>query len=88
MKEIVKSKKNFIRISSDSRILCLAGFGNLNGEIELYNLKDYSLIGKTSFFCGVSLNWSFDSKYINVAVLSPRVRIDNEYKVNVFINYR
>ena len=81
VKEIAKSKKNFIKISNDSRILCLAGFGNLNGEIELYNLAVYSMICKTIFFCGVSLNWSFDSKYINIAVTSPRVRVDNEYKV-------
>ena len=44
-------------------------------------MVDYSLIGKTNFFCGVSLNWSFDSKYLIVSVLTPRVRVDNEYKV-------
>lgn len=84
MKEITKSKKNFIKISNDSRLLFLAGFGNLSGEIEIYNLIDYSLVGKTNFFCGVSLNWSFDSKYFIVSVLTPRVRVDNEYKVKKF----
>jgi translation initiation factor 2A len=84
MKEVARSKKNFIKISSDSRILFLAGFGNLNGEIEIFNLVDYTLIGKTSFFCGVSLNWSFNSKYFIVSVLTPRVRVDNEYKVLIF----
>ncbi len=80
-KEICVSKVNTIRISPDSRILCLAGFGNLNGDIEIYSLKDYKVIGKTKMYCGVTLGWSNDSKYLISAVLSPRVRVDNEYRV-------
>jgi translation initiation factor 2A len=81
IKEICTSKVSTIRISPDSRILCLAGFGNLNGDIELFNLADYTIIGKTKLYCGVSLNWSKDSKFLIGAVLSPRVRVDNEYRV-------
>ena len=81
LKEICVSKVNTIRISPDSRILCLSGFGNLNGDIEIYQLSDYTLIGKTKLYCGVTLNWSQDSKFLIGAVLSPRVRVDNEYKI-------
>ena len=85
IKEISVSKTNTIRISPDSRVLCLAGFGNLGGEMEFFNLVDTysnnSMIGKTKFHCGVNINWSSDSKYLVVAVLSPRLRVDNEYKV-------
>ncbi len=59
----------------------MAGFGNMNGDLEFYNLKDYKLIGKSNFYCGVTLNWSFDSKYLVGAVTSPRIRVDNEFKV-------
>lgn len=81
LKEICVSKVNTVRISPDSRILCLAGFGNLNGDIEIYNLATYTLIGKTKLYCGVTLNWSRDSKFLVGAVLSPRVRVDNEYRI-------
>lgn len=53
--------------------------------MEFFNLVDTysnnSMIGKTKFHCGVNINWSSDSKYLVVAVLSPRLRVDNEYKV-------
>ncbi len=81
LKEICVSKVNTIKISPDCRILCMAGFGNLHGDIEIYRLSDYTIIGKTKFYCGITLNWSFDSRFILGAVLSPRVRVDNEYKV-------
>ena len=81
LKEICVSKVSTIRISPDSKILCMAGYGNLNGDIEIFKLSDFSLIGKTKLYCGVSLNWSRDSKFLIGAVLSPRVRVDNEYKV-------
>ncbi len=72
---------NSVKISPDGRVVVLAGFGNMHGDIEIYRLSDYSIIGKTKFYCGVSLNWSKDSKYLLGAVLSPRVRVDNEYKL-------
>lgn len=81
LKEVCVSKVSTIRISPDSRILCLAGFGNLNGDIEFYKMSDFSVIGKTKLYCGVNLNWSLDSKFLVGAVLSPRVRVDNEYRV-------
>lgn len=59
----------------------MAGFGNMNGDLEFYKLSDYGLIGKTNFYCGVTLNWSYDSKFLVGAVTSPRIRVDNEYKV-------
>lgn len=81
VKEICVSTVNTVRISPDSRILCLAGFGNLSGGLEFYRLSDYTLVGKTKFHCGITLNWSQDSKFLLGAVLSPRIRVDNEFKI-------
>ena len=90
VKEISVSKTNTLRISPDSRVLCLAGFGNLGGDMEFYNLEDKNLtmIGKTKFYCGVSINWSLDSKFVLVSVLSPRLRVDNEFKVIIVLLIR
>jgi translation initiation factor 2A len=81
LKDICVSKVNTIKISPDGRILLMAGFGNMSGDIEIYRLADHAIIGKTKFHCGVSLNWSADSRYLLGAVLSPRLRVDNEYRV-------
>jgi translation initiation factor 2A len=81
VKEICNSKVNLIRISPDERIVCLGGFGNASGDIEIYRLSDYKLIGKTKYHGCIALNWSPDSKYLLGAVLSPRIKVDNEYKI-------
>jgi translation initiation factor 2A len=81
LKDICLSKVNTIKISPDGRLVLLAGFGNMTGDIEIYKLSDYICINKTKFHCGVSINWSNDSKYLLGAVLSPRLRVDNEYRL-------
>ena len=80
-KDIAKGNFNNIKISPDSRIVALCGFGSLKGDIEFYNLKDFSLIGKNLFFCCVNFEWSQDSKYLLGGVLSTRVKVDNEYRI-------
>jgi translation initiation factor 2A len=81
LKDICLTKVNTIKISPDGKIVLLAGFGNMSGDVEIYRLSDYVCIGKTKFHCGVSLNWSNDCKYLLGAVLSPRLRVDNEYRM-------
>ena len=80
-KDIAKGNFNTVKISPDSRIVALCGFGSLKGDIEFYNLKDFSLIGKNLFFCCVNFEWSQDSKYLLGGVLSTRVKVDNEYRI-------
>ena len=80
-KDIAKGNFNNVKISPDSRIVALCGFGSLKGDIEFYNLKDFSLIGKNIFFCCVNFEWSQDSKYLLGGVLSTRVKVDNEYRI-------
>lgn len=84
VKEICQSKVNMIKVSPDNRILCMGGFGNANGDIEIYRLSDYKLVGKTKYHCCVTLNWSSDSRYLLGAVLSPRIKVDNEYKIMTY----
>ena len=81
VKEICTGKFNRVKISPDSRMVALCGFGSLNGDIEFYNLENYQRIVKYNFFCCVNFNWSIDSKYLLGAVLSTRVKVDNEYRI-------
>ena len=81
VKDIAKGNFNTIKISPDSRLVALCGFGSLKGDIEFYSLKEGELIGKNIFFCCVNFEWSQDSKYILGSVLSTRVKVDNEYRI-------
>ena len=80
-KDIAKGNFNTIKISPDSRMVALCGFGALKGDIEIYSLIDGNLIGKNNFFCCVNFEWSQDSKYLLGSVLSTRVKVDNEYRI-------
>ena len=81
VKDIAKGNFNTIKISPDSRMVALCGFGALKGDIEFYSLKEGELIGRNNFFCCVNFEWSQDSKYILGSVLSTRVKVDNEYRI-------
>ena len=81
VKDIAKGNFNTIKISPDSRIVALCGFGSLKGDIEFYSMVNGDLIGRSIFFCCVNFEWSQDSKYILGSVLSTRVKVDNEYRI-------
>jgi translation initiation factor 2A len=70
--------RNTILFSPTGRFVLVAGFGNLAGQMDIYDLeKDYNKIctieGGNPSVC----EWSPDSKYILTATTSPRLRVDN-----------
>lgn len=70
--------RNTILFSPTGRFVLVAGFGNLAGQMDVYDLeKDYRKIctieGGNPSVC----EWSPDSKYILTATTSPRLRVDN-----------
>lgn len=70
--------RNTILFSPTGRFVLVAGFGNLAGQMDIYDLeKDYRKIctieGGNPSVC----EWSPDSKFIMTATTSPRLRVDN-----------
>lgn len=63
------------------RFVCLAGFGNLNGEMEIWDIVTKKRIGicksNSASYCG----WSNDDRKLITAILTPRLRVDNCYKI-------
>jgi translation initiation factor 2A len=61
--------------------VCLGGFGNLNGEMEIWDLATKKKIGtcksNSASYCG----WSTDDRKLVTAILTPRLRVDNCYKI-------
>lgn len=70
--------RNTIIFSPTGRFVIVAGFGNLAGQMDVYDLeKDYRKIATIEGGNPSVCEWSPDSKYILTATTSPRLRVDN-----------
>ncbi|KAL1867552.1 hypothetical protein VTK73DRAFT_4076 [Phialemonium thermophilum] len=74
--------RNTIIFSPCGRFVLVAGFGNLAGQIDVYDLeKDYSKVCTIESGNPSVCTWSPDSRYIMTATTSPRLRVDNGVKL-------
>ncbi|KAK9469400.1 eukaryotic translation initiation factor eIF2A-domain-containing protein [Lipomyces arxii] len=74
--------RNTILYSPHARFLIVAGFGNLQGEVDIYDCQnEYSKVttvnGSNTSVC----EWSPDGRYLMFATTSPRLRVDNGVKI-------
>ncbi|KAF9578184.1 hypothetical protein BGW38_006157, partial [Lunasporangiospora selenospora] len=63
------------------RILVLAGFGNLSGNMDFWDRKSLKKVATISARDTTACEWSPDGRHILTATLSPRLRVDNGYKI-------
>ncbi|KAI1771487.1 translation initiation factor eIF-2A [Hypoxylon cercidicola] len=74
--------RNTIIFSPTGRFALVAGFGNLAGQIDVYDLeKDYRKICTIESGNPSVCQWSPDSRFIMTATTSPRLRVDNGVKI-------
>lgn len=74
--------RNTIIFSPTGQFALVAGFGNLAGQIDVYDLeKDYKKICTIESGNPSVCQWSPDSRYIMTATTSPRLRVDNGVKL-------
>jgi translation initiation factor 2A len=74
--------RNTIIFSPHGRFVIVAGFGNLAGTMDIYDLeKNYEKVctieGSNTSLC----EWSPDGKHILTATTSPRLRVDNGIRI-------
>jgi translation initiation factor 2A len=74
--------RNTIIFSPTGRFVLVAGFGNLAGQIDVYDLeKEYRKVCTIESGNPSLCTWSPDSRYILTATTSPRLRVDNGIKL-------
>lgn len=74
--------RNTITFSPNGRFVLVAGFGNLAGQIDVYDLtKDYRKVCTIESGNPSVCEWSPDSRYLMTATTSPRLRVDNGVKL-------
>ncbi|KAK9486158.1 eukaryotic translation initiation factor eIF2A-domain-containing protein [Lipomyces starkeyi] len=74
--------RNTILYSPHGRFLILAGFGNLQGEVDIYDRQNaYKKVSTIDASNTSVCEWSPDGRYILFATTSPRLRVDNGVKI-------
>ncbi|QDZ20404.1 eukaryotic translation initiation factor 2A [Chloropicon primus] len=76
--------RNTVEWSPFSRFLVIGGFGNLPGDIEFYDKKadgKCKVMGKVRAACTVNCGWAPDGRHLITSTTSPRLRVDNGFKV-------
>ncbi|XP_005308275.1 eukaryotic translation initiation factor 2A [Malaclemys terrapin pileata] len=73
--------RNAAYYSSPGHILVLAGFGNLRGQMEVWDVKNYKLISKPLASDSTYFAWCPDGEHFVTATCAPRLRVGNGYKI-------
>ncbi|POY70577.1 hypothetical protein BMF94_6492 [Rhodotorula taiwanensis] len=76
--------RNFLSYNPQGRLLCVAGFGNLAGQVDVYDRQTLKKVASFDAPNTVHCEWSPDGRYLMCATLSPRLRVDNGIKVHHF----
>uniref|UniRef100_A0A3P9HW57 Eukaryotic translation initiation factor 2A n=1 Tax=Oryzias latipes TaxID=8090 RepID=A0A3P9HW57_ORYLA len=73
--------RNAAYYSPQGHILVLAGFGNLQGQMEVWDVKKYKQVSKPQASDATHFSWCPDGEHIVTATCSPRLRVGNGYKI-------
>ena len=74
--------RNTVLYSPHGRFVLVAGFGNLAGQMDVYDLdKDYAKICTIEASNASVCEWSPDGRHILTATTSPRLRVDNGIRI-------
>ncbi|KAF7726517.1 hypothetical protein EC973_008648 [Apophysomyces ossiformis] len=73
--------RNFVRFNPQARTICIAGFGNLNGTVDLYDRKTLKKLNTFVAPNASHCEWSPCGRYLLTATLTPRLRVDNGFKM-------
>uniref|UniRef100_A0AAX7UX83 Eukaryotic translation initiation factor 2A n=1 Tax=Astatotilapia calliptera TaxID=8154 RepID=A0AAX7UX83_ASTCA len=73
--------RNAAYYSPQGHILILAGFGNLRGQMEVWDVKNYKQVSKSQAPDATHFSWCPDGEHIVTATCSPRLRVSNGYKI-------
>jgi translation initiation factor 2A len=74
--------RNTVLFSPNGRYMLLAGFGNLAGQMDIYDLeKDFTKVCTIEASNASVCEWAPDGVHILTATTSPRLRVDNGIRI-------
>ncbi|XP_954073.1 uncharacterized protein TA06085 [Theileria annulata] len=76
-----KNNRNTVKRDPFDRLVLMGGFGNLRGEIDIWDMKTKKKISQSKSECSVSCEFSPDGMYFVTATTVPRMRVDCCFKI-------
>src|SRR5690349_13441661 len=74
--------RNTVLFSPHGKFILVAGFGNLTGQMDIYDReKSMTKLATIEATNASVCEWSPDGRYIMTATTSPRLRVDNGVKI-------
>ncbi|XP_075747254.1 eukaryotic translation initiation factor 2A [Rhipicephalus microplus] len=73
--------RNSIYYNIQGTLLILAGFGNLRGNVEVWDVKGRKQVSRSQASDSTQLCWCADGEHYLTATTAPRLRVGNGYKV-------
>ncbi|KAM0793771.1 hypothetical protein ACM66B_001189 [Microbotryomycetes sp. NB124-2] len=73
--------RNFLSYNPQGRLLCIAGFGNLAGTVDIWDRKTLKKVCTIDAPNTSHCEWSPDGRFLMCATLSPRLRVDNGVRI-------
>ncbi|CAM6125215.1 unnamed protein product [Calypogeia fissa] len=71
---------NTVRWSAHDHFVCIAGFGNLPGDMAFWDKQTLKQLGHTKAALSVTSEWSPDGRTFMTATTAPRLQVDNGVK--------
>jgi len=75
------NRRNVLSWSPNGRFLAVCGFGNLNGDVDIWDITTKAKIGSCKLSCASYLKWSHQGDHFVCAIVTPKLREDNKYRV-------
>jgi translation initiation factor 2A len=75
------ASRNAADFSPDGNLLYVGGFGNLPGELDVWDRRTQKKISTFKPTNSTKVAWSPDSRRILTAIQSPRLRVDNGWSL-------
>ncbi|XP_072033721.1 eukaryotic translation initiation factor 2A-like [Amphiura filiformis] len=73
--------RNCVYYNPQGNIICLAGFGNLRGNMEFWDRAKLQNISKPQSQDSTYFSWSPDGEHFVTATCSPRLRVGNGFRI-------
>ncbi|XP_006813202.1 eukaryotic translation initiation factor 2A-like [Saccoglossus kowalevskii] len=73
--------RNTVYFNPQGNIICLAGFGNLRGNMEFWDRKQLNMVSEMQASDSTSFEWCPDGVHILTSTCAPRLRVGNGFKI-------